>query len=144
MHPSEHASIGSAGESRFRTWRLVRKRITDMMHETAYRRKVCRDWVIKLHTSPSSASLTTTTMKLTDKIAARSSPHPFFTLEFFPPRTDEVRKLFLHPPSWTHSCIGASSGLCQPTHANLAYVHTGPDRCQRYMGCRRLDEGQDS
>ncbi|THU88584.1 methylenetetrahydrofolate reduct [Dendrothele bispora CBS 962.96] len=28
-------------------------------------------------------------MKLTDKIAAHSSPFPFFTFEFFPPRTDQ-------------------------------------------------------
>ncbi|KAH7889616.1 methylenetetrahydrofolate reductase-domain-containing protein [Phlebopus sp. FC_14] len=28
-------------------------------------------------------------MKLTDKIAAYNSPHPFFTFEFFPPRTDQ-------------------------------------------------------
>ncbi|KIJ69120.1 hypothetical protein HYDPIDRAFT_36212 [Hydnomerulius pinastri MD-312] len=28
-------------------------------------------------------------MKLSDKIAAYSSPHPFYTFEFFPPRTDQ-------------------------------------------------------
>jgi methylenetetrahydrofolate reductase (NADPH) len=30
-------------------------------------------------------------MKLSDKIAAYNSSHPFYTFEFFPPRTDQVR-----------------------------------------------------
>lgn len=32
----------------------------------------------------------TTTMKLSDKITAHGSAYPFYTFEFFPPRTDQV------------------------------------------------------
>ena len=32
----------------------------------------------------------TTTMKLSDKVAAHSPTQPFYTFEFFPPRTDQV------------------------------------------------------
>lgn len=30
-------------------------------------------------------------MKLSDKIAAHAPTRPFYTFEFFPPRTDQVR-----------------------------------------------------
>lgn len=30
-------------------------------------------------------------MKLSDKIATHAPTHPFYTFEFFPPRTDQVR-----------------------------------------------------
>lgn len=45
-----------------------------------------------LFSTSTSASVT---MKLSEKIASYNSSHPFYTFEFFPPRTDQVWPLCL-------------------------------------------------
>jgi hypothetical protein len=44
--------------------------------------------------TPPISDLTTMTLSLAEQIAARDPDNPFFSFEFFPPRTDQVRASF--------------------------------------------------
>jgi hypothetical protein len=75
-------------------------------------------------------------MKLSEKIAAYNLPHPFYTFEFFPPRTDQVRVVL---PYHAH-CSNSISGVREPHPPYIAPVNLKPscDKCN--MGSWRFNE----
>lgn len=75
-------------------------------------------------------------MKLSDKIAAYNSSHPFYTFEFFPPRTDQVRVVF---PYYAHPSKSIS-GVRESNSTYIATINSKPpcDKCN--MGSWGFDE----
>lgn len=76
-------------------------------------------------------------MKLSEKIAAYDLPHPFYTFEFFPPRTDQVRVMLPYHAYYLKSM----SGVRESNTSYIASVNAKPSCDKRNMGSWRFDEG---
>lgn len=63
-------------------------------------------------------------MKLSEKIATYNAPHPFYSFEFFPPRTDQARlsiSSIYHPTSSLLSRDLKISSLASPAYVRLTH-----------------------
>ncbi|KAF8823798.1 hypothetical protein HHX47_DHR9000107 [Lentinula edodes] len=89
-------------------------------------------------------------MKLTDKILAYNSPHPFYTFEFFPPRTDQgfenllpriVRMSNLNPLAV--SVTWGAGGNTKDTSLNLAELTQSEYRQDTilHLTCTNMEKG---
>ena len=78
-------------------------------------------------------------MKLSDQIKACHDSQPFYTFEFFPPRTDQVRLGQLFQIMRLALILSRHPGIWQPDVPYLATIFLESFGDQHYMGCRGLN-----